>query len=118
VEEGEGSEPQGPHREAHSWVDALASAGAVIGLIGVSAGLPIADTIAGFAISSIIVWIGVLATRDAVTRLFDAQGGGRNRDLRGSDEAQLAIFGVTLAGGSSFDKAAADLAPRSDKKNS
>jgi len=57
----------------HSGVDALASAGAVIGLIGVSVGLPIADPIAGFAISAIIVWIGVLATRDAVTRLFDAQ---------------------------------------------
>jgi len=46
--------------------------------------LPIADPIAGFAISAIIVWIGVLATRDAVTRLFDAQDEALTRVVRDS----------------------------------
>lgn len=56
----------------HSWLDALASAGALAGLIGVAAGAKAADPIAGFAITVLIVHIGVGATRDMASRLMDA----------------------------------------------
>lgn len=56
----------------HSWLDALASAGALAGLIGVAAGAKAADPIAGFVITVLIVHIGVGATRDMASRLMDA----------------------------------------------
>ena len=55
----------------HSWLDAIASAGALAGLIGVAAGARIADPIAGFAITLLILHIGVDATRDVARRLMD-----------------------------------------------
>ncbi len=55
----------------HSWLDAVASAGALAGLIGVAAGFRIADPIAGFAITLLIVHIGIDATRDVASRLMD-----------------------------------------------
>src|SRR5438309_1626464 len=41
----------------HSWLDAIASLGALIGLIGVALGFPQADPLAGFAITILIVHI-------------------------------------------------------------
>lgn len=55
----------------HSRLDAIASAGALAGLIGVAAGLRIADPIAGFAITLLIIHIGIDATRDVASRLMD-----------------------------------------------
>lgn len=55
----------------HSWLDAITSAGALAGLIGVAAGARIADPIAGFAITLLIMHIGVDATRDVARRLMD-----------------------------------------------
>ena len=56
----------------HSMLDALASGGALLGLIGVALGFRVADPLAGFAIALLIVRIGVVATRDVVSRLMDA----------------------------------------------
>jgi cation diffusion facilitator family transporter len=55
----------------HSRLDAVASAGALVGLIGVAAGFRIADPIAGFAITVLIIHIGIDATRDVWSRLMD-----------------------------------------------
>lgn len=55
----------------HSMLDAIASLGALIGLIGVALGFRRADPIAGFAITALIVRIGTEATRDVVSRLMD-----------------------------------------------
>ena len=55
----------------HSWLDAIASAGALVGLIGVAAGFRIADPIAGFAITLLIIHIGIDATKDVWSRLMD-----------------------------------------------
>ena len=55
----------------HSWLDAVASFGALLGLIGVALGFKQADPIAGFAITALIVHIGIDATRDVVSRLMD-----------------------------------------------
>src|SRR5438093_1150118 len=56
----------------HSRLDAIASAGALAGLIGVALGLRVADPIAGLAITALIVHIGIDATRDVASRLMDA----------------------------------------------
>jgi cation diffusion facilitator family transporter len=55
----------------HSRLDAIASFGALIGLIGVALGFRQADPLAGFAITVLIVHIGFDATRDVVARLMD-----------------------------------------------
>src|SRR5712691_8235780 len=55
----------------HSWLDAIASAGALAGLIGVALGLRVADPIAGFAITLLIIHIGIDATKDVSSRLMD-----------------------------------------------
>jgi cation diffusion facilitator family transporter len=55
----------------HSMLDAIASAGALAGLIGVALGLRVADPIAGLAITVLIVHIGIDATRDVASRLMD-----------------------------------------------
>lgn len=55
----------------HSWLDGVASFGALVGLIGVALGFRQADPLAGFAITALIVHIGVDATRDVVSRLMD-----------------------------------------------
>jgi cation diffusion facilitator family transporter len=55
----------------HSWLDAIASAGALTGLIGVALGLRVADSVAGFAITLLIIHIGIDATKDVASRLMD-----------------------------------------------
>ena len=56
----------------HSLLDAVSSAGALVGLIGVALGFPQADPIAGVAIGLLIVHIGIDATKEVATRLMDA----------------------------------------------
>ena len=59
----------------HSWLDAIASFGALVGLIGVALGFLQADPLAGFAITVLIVRIGIEATHDVVARLMDVNDG-------------------------------------------
>src|SRR6266702_578085 len=59
----------------HSWLDAIASFGALVGLIGVALGFRQADPLAGFAITLLIVRIGIEATHDVVSRLMDVNDG-------------------------------------------
>ena len=59
----------------HSLLDSAASAGALVGLVGVALGYPQADPIAGFAIGLLIVHIGIDATREVAVRLMDANDG-------------------------------------------
>jgi cation diffusion facilitator family transporter len=77
----------------HSWLDAVSSAGALLGLVGVAGGFRQADPIAGFAISLFIVRIGLEATRDVVVRLMDAQ------DEELADAARAAAREVVGPGG-------------------
>jgi cation diffusion facilitator family transporter len=55
----------------HSWLDALASAGALVGLVLVAAGYNWGDPIAGFAVTLFIVHVGYEVTRELVHRLMD-----------------------------------------------
>jgi cation diffusion facilitator family transporter len=55
----------------HSWLDALSSGGAMVGLIAVLAGVPGADAIAGIAVTGFIAHVGWEVTADLVHRLLD-----------------------------------------------
>lgn len=56
----------------HSRIDGLTSLAAAVGLIGVRLGFPLADPLAGFAITIVILWIVVDVGRDIPGRLLDA----------------------------------------------
>ncbi|MDT4911988.1 MAG: hypothetical protein QOC66_1116 [Pseudonocardiales bacterium] len=55
----------------HSWLDALSSAGAMVGLIAVVAGLPWADAVAGLVVTGFICHVGWEVTNDVAHRLLD-----------------------------------------------
>ncbi len=56
----------------HSWLDALSSAGAMIGLIGVAVGWPWADALAGLLVTGFICRVGYEVTSELVRHLMDA----------------------------------------------
>jgi cation diffusion facilitator family transporter len=56
----------------HSWLDALASAGALIGLLGVAAGYRWADGVAGLVVTGFIVHVGWEVTSEIISHLMDA----------------------------------------------
>ena len=55
----------------HSWLDALSSAGALVGLVAVAFGLPWGDPLAGLLITAFICHVGYQVTKDVVHRLAD-----------------------------------------------
>jgi cation diffusion facilitator family transporter len=55
----------------HSWLDALSSAGALLGLVGVLLGARWADAVAGLAVTLFICHVGWEVTADVVHRLMD-----------------------------------------------
>ncbi len=55
----------------HSWLDALSSAGALVGLIAVGLGQPWGDPVAGLVITAFICHVGYEVTGDFVHRLAD-----------------------------------------------
>jgi cation diffusion facilitator family transporter len=56
----------------HSWLDAVASAGALLGLVGVACGLWWADGVAGLLVSGFIVHVGWEVTSDVIGHLMDS----------------------------------------------
>jgi cation diffusion facilitator family transporter len=55
----------------HSWLDALSSAGALAGLVGVAAGLKWADAVAGIIVTGFICHVGWEVSSDVAHRLMD-----------------------------------------------
>lgn len=55
----------------HSWLDALSSAGALLGLIGVAVGWRWADPVAGLVVTAFICHVGWEVSTDVVHRLMD-----------------------------------------------
>jgi cation diffusion facilitator family transporter len=55
----------------HSWLDALSSAGALVGLVAVALGLRWGDPVAGLAVTAFIAHVGWEVTGDVVHRLMD-----------------------------------------------
>ena len=78
----------------HSWLDAVASAGALLGLIGVAAGLWWADGIAGLLVTGFIVHVGWEVTIDVASHLMD---GVEPQVLAHAEEAALGVSGVEHA---------------------
>ena len=55
----------------HSWLDALSSAGALVGLIAVALGQPWGDPVAGLAVTLFICHVGYEVTTEVSHRLLD-----------------------------------------------
>lgn len=55
----------------HSWLDAISSLGALVGLVVVALGYPLGDPIAGFAITVMICHVGDEVTTEIVCHLMD-----------------------------------------------
>ena len=55
----------------HSWLDAVSSAGALLGLVAVAAGYRWGDPVAGFAVTLFILHVGFEVTRELLGHLMD-----------------------------------------------
>jgi cation diffusion facilitator family transporter len=71
----------------HSWLDALSSVGALVGLVLVALGYRWGDPLAGFAVTAFIVHVGYEVTKDVTHHLMD-----------GVDEKDLAQIHRALTG--------------------
>jgi cation diffusion facilitator family transporter len=78
----------------HSWLDAIASLGALTGLALVAAGQPWGDPVAGFAITLFICHAGYEVTREIVHHLMD---GVEPEDLAAAERAATTVSGVHAA---------------------
>jgi cation diffusion facilitator family transporter len=78
----------------HSWLDALSSAGAALGLIGVALGLSWADGVAGLLVAGFICHVGYEVTKDLARHLTD---GVDPRVVTVSAAAATAVAGVDHA---------------------
>ena len=75
----------------HSWLDAIASAGALLGLVGVACWLWWADGVAGLLVTGFIVHVGWEVTSDVLGHLMDSVD---PEILTKSESAALAVSGV------------------------
>ncbi|HVM00523.1 MAG TPA: cation diffusion facilitator family transporter [Egibacteraceae bacterium] len=81
----------------HARVDGLASAAAAAGIVGVWLGYPLADPVAGLAITGAILWILRDVGRDVLRRAMDAVEPGtvpRLREVAGSVEGVVGVHDV------------------------
>ena len=72
----------------HSWLDALSSVGAFVGLAGVALGYRRADPVAGFVITAFIAHVGWEVTAELASHLMDAV------DTALTEQAQAAAHDV------------------------
>lgn len=77
----------------HSWLDAIASLGALLGLVAVHFGVRVADPIAGFVITAFIVRVGYSVTTDVLDHLMD---GVEPEYLETAERAAGEIPGLTV----------------------
>jgi cation diffusion facilitator family transporter len=75
----------------HSWLDALTSVGVLLGLVGVAAGLPWADAVAGLVVTGFIIHVGARVTGELLHRLMDGVEPGL---LATAERAALGVDGV------------------------
>jgi cation diffusion facilitator family transporter len=78
----------------HSWLDALSSLGALVGLVAVALGFPWGDPIAGIAVTLFICHVGYQVTGDVVHRLAD---GVDPAVIAGAEVSAGAVDGVAHA---------------------
>lgn len=75
----------------HSWLDALSSLGALVGLLVVATGRRWGDPIAGFVVTLFILQVGFTVTREILHHLMD---GVDPVDLRAARDAAQRVEGV------------------------
>lgn len=75
----------------HSWLDALSSGGALVGLIAVAAGQRWGDPVAGLAVTLFICHVGWEVTKDVGHRLLDGVG---PEVITAAEEAAASVPGV------------------------
>lgn len=75
----------------HSWLDALSSLGALVGLLVVATGRRWGDPIAGFVVTLFILQVGFTVTREILHHLLD---GVDPTDLRAARDAAQRVEGV------------------------
>jgi cation diffusion facilitator family transporter len=75
----------------HSWLDALSSLGALIGLVIVATGRRWGDPVAGFVVTLFIVQVGFTVTREIVHHLMD---GVDPAEIAAAREAARRVDGV------------------------
>jgi len=75
----------------HSWLDALSSAGALLGLVAVAAGVRWADAVAGLIVTGFILHVGYEVTADILQHLLD---GVDPTILADAEQAALGVPGV------------------------
>lgn len=78
----------------HSWLDALSSFGALVGLALVAAGYPWGDPVAGFAVTLFVAHVGFEVTKEILGHLMDSV---EPEDLLAAESAALAVPGVAEA---------------------
>jgi cation diffusion facilitator family transporter len=78
----------------HSWLDAISSLGALVGLALVAAGYRWGDPVAGFAITLFICHVGYEVTKDMLARLMDGMDPG---DLDAAETDASAVPGIRSA---------------------
>lgn len=78
----------------HSWLDALSSFGALVGLVAVAAGFRLGDPIAGIAVTLFICHVGYEVTGDVVHRLADGVDPGV---VTSAENAAATVDGVVHA---------------------
>ncbi len=78
----------------HSWLDAISSLGALVGLALVAAGYRWGDPVAGFAITAFICHVGYEVTKGMIHRLMDSID---PDELAAAEKAARAIDGVQSA---------------------
>jgi cation diffusion facilitator family transporter len=86
----------------HSWLDAMSSVGALIGLIGVAVGWDWADPVAGLAVTLLIARVGYEITGDVLRHLMDGVDADVTMDAEtaavGVDSVQAATAKARWAG--------------------
>jgi cation diffusion facilitator family transporter len=78
----------------HSWLDALSSAGALVGLIVVALGQRWGDPVAGLAVTVFICYVGYQVTTDVCRRLLDGVDDGV---LVAAETAAASVSGIDHA---------------------
>jgi cation diffusion facilitator family transporter len=75
----------------HSWLDALSSLGALVGLVVVATGHSWGDPIAGFAVTLFIIHVGYEVTSEIAHHLMD---GVDETDVAAARQAALSVLGI------------------------
>ena len=77
----------------HSWLDALSSIGALLGLVLVALGYRWGDPLAGFAVTVFIVHVGYEVTKEVTHHLMDGLDGTELQQVR---DALASVPGLTV----------------------